>query len=344
MKVRAALLGMVLVACVSGSPSTLTPLDAPATRVPASQSDQSGAPRPTVATTPQPTFSGPELADRIDEIALESHLHALQQIAEDAGGNRATGTAGFDASVEYVAGVLAAAGYRVETQRFDVGATTSVNLLAEAPGEADGVLIVGAHLDSVLAGPGVNDNGSGVATLLEIARAIHELPPPVRTVRFAFWAAEEGGPFGSAAYVAGLSRRERDDVVAYLNFDMLASPNAVAFVYDEVDAAAGSDLITAAFAAALAEAGVAWEPIDLQGDSDHGPFVAADIPTGGLFSGGIELVTDAQARRSGTAVAGQPADPCSHRACDTIDNVDLETLLRTARVIAEVVAVLAVRD
>jgi aminopeptidase S len=293
--------------------------------------------------TPEPSFTGAEIANRLDPPAMFAHLEAFQRIANREGGNRATGTPGFDASVRYVSRVLAASGYRVDEHRFAIRAVESVNLLVGVPGTGDGMVMLGAHLDSVPAGPGINDNGSGVAALLEIARAIRELPPPAQTVRFAFWGAEEGGPFGSAAYAAGLSRSERDEIVAYLNFDMLASPNAVAFVYEEPDAAAGSERITAAFAEALESAGIAWEPIDLDGDSDHGPFIDAGVPTGGLFSGGIEPVTEEQAARTG-AVAGQPADPCSHRSCDTIDNVDLETLVRNAGVIAEVVAVLAGRD
>jgi Zn-dependent M28 family amino/carboxypeptidase len=131
--------------------------------------------------------------------------------------------------------------------------------------------------------------------------------------------------------------------VAYLNLDMIGSPNALRLVYDEPDAAEGSDAITDAFAAHFDAAGLPWEPIDLDGDSDHGPFTDAGIPTGGLFSGGIEPVTDAQAGRFG-ATAGVPADPCSHRPCDTIDNVDPGTLEVMARAAASVLAGLVSDD
>jgi aminopeptidase S len=159
-------------------------------------------------------------------------------------------------------------------------------------------------------------------------------------VRFAFWGAEEGGPFGSAAYVADLTPEERDEIAAYLNFDMLASSNAVSFVYDEAAAAPGSEAITELFSATLAFHALTPEPIDLEGDSDHGPFTDAGIPTGGLFSGGIEPVTELQAPRHG-AIAGQPADPCSHLACDMIDNIDLQTLTGLTAVIAFVLVDLA---
>lgn len=268
------------------------------------------------------------------------HLEALRAVADANDGNRATGSTGFEASVDYVASALEAAGYVVERRAFGARGVPSANLIADCLGSSGEVIIVGAHLDSVVAGPGINDNGSGVAALLVIAEALAGLPAPRRTVRFAFWGAEEGGPFGSAAYVEALDSAERDRIVAYLNFDMLASPNAVRFVYDEAGAAPGSDRLTDLFAAALEGAGLAWEPIDLEGDSDHGPFADAGIPTGGLFSGGIEVVTQAQAEASG-ARAGEAADLCSHRACDTIDNVNTGILEQMARAIARVLVALA---
>jgi aminopeptidase S len=348
MKPRGLLLSLLLVACTSVAPSPSSPSPA-VTRSPGGASTPLPADRPlasarpTPEATPQPSFTGAEIANRLDPPAMFAHLEAFQRIAGGASGNRATGTSGFDASVRYVSRVLAASGYRVDEHRFEAAGAASVNLLVEVPGTGDGVLVLGAHLDSVPAGPGINDNGSGVAALLDLARAIRELPPPVRTVRFAFWGAEEGGPFGSAAYVADLTMAERDEIVAYLNFDMLASPNAVTFVYDEADAIDGSEAITTRFVGHLGFAGLASERIDLEGDSDHGPFVAAGIPTGGLFSGGIEPVTDRQAARHG-ATAGEPADACSHRACDTIDNVDLAILSRLSHVIARVLGDLALGD
>jgi aminopeptidase S len=341
MKPRGLSLSLLLVACASTTPATPSPMPTPAVSPMTSPSDPpraSASPMP--EGTPEPSFGGLQIASRIDPLAMLAHMEALQRIADDHGGNRAAGTSGFDASVRYASRALAASGYRVEVQRFDLGGTTSVNLLVEVPGTRDGVVMLGAHLDSVRAGPGINDNASGVAALLELARAIGELPPPGRTVRLAFWGAEEGGPFGSAAYVAELGRAERDEIVAYLNFDMIASPNAVTFLYDEAAAAAGSEAITARFASQLEFIGLSWEPIDLEGDSDHGPFIDAGIPTGGLFTGGLEPVTEPQAARHG-AIAGQPADPCSHRACDTIDNVDMAVLTQAADTIARALGDLA---
>ena len=240
----------------------------------------------------------------------------------------------------YVAAQLEAAGYDVARQSFDVAGTTSTNLVAERQGGGDELLIVGAHLDSVIAGPGINDNGSGVATLLVIAEQLAELPVPHRSIRFAFWGAEEGGPFGSQAYVDGLAPDERDRIVAYLNFDMLGSPNFIRFVYAEAAAPAGSDELTSLFTSYFESAGLAWEPINLEGHADHGAFTAVGIPTGGLFSGGREPKTDAQAAAFG-GTAGAPADPCSDVACDTIANLSDVALDQMSDAVAHAVATLA---
>lgn len=294
----------------------------------------------TPSPTPAERLSSEALRAAVDVASIRAHLEALQRIADANGGNRATGTSGFDASVAYVAAELEAAGYDVARQSFDVEGTTSTNLVAERHGGTDEVLIVGAHLDSVAAGPGINDNGSGVSTLLVIAQRLAELPVPHRSIRFAFWGAEEGGPFGSQAYVDGLAPVERDRIVAYLNLDMLGSPNFIRFVYAEASAPAESDELTSLFASYFESAELAWEPINLEGHSDHGAFSAAGIPIGGLFSGGFEPKTDAQADAFG-GTAGAPADPCSDVACDTIANVSDVALDQMSDAVAHAIATIA---
>ena len=252
---------------------------------------------------------------------IGTHLEALQAIADVNGGNRAAGTSGYSASVEYVQLTLEDAGYLVERHPFTAGGVSSVSLIVERVGlDAESVVMLGAHLDSVPAGPGINDNGSGVMSLLALAQRLRAYAPPARTVRFAFWGAEELGRLGSRAYVASLTADERARIVAYLNFDMLGSPNYSRFVYAEAAAAPGSEALTELFGDYFAEIGLSWAPIDLAGDSDHGPFTDVGVPTGGLFSGGIEPKTDAEAAAFG-GIAGVPADACSHRGCDTIANI-----------------------
>jgi len=283
------------------------------------------------------------LVERIRPGMLARHLGALQEIADLHGGHRATGSEGFEASMAYVEDMLHAAGHTAERQGFRVEGIAGTNLVVDWPGGGPGVVILGAHLDTVPGSPGMNDNASGVAAVLGIAEALAELPAGERTIRLAFWDAEEGGPFGSRAYLEGLTSGERDRIVGYLNLDMIASPNALTLVYDEAAAAPGSQRITDEFAVYLDAAGLPWDPVDLEGDSDHGPFTAAGIATGGLFSGGIEPVTETQAARF-DATPGISADACSHRPCDTLDNVDPATHLELARAAAHVLATLAERS
>ena len=326
----------ILIACTTTVVPTVplpTPLSA------ASPTIATPTPSPRSTPTPSPLTSD-GLRPAIEVGDIRRHLDELQRIADANGGNRATGTIGFDASVEYVAEQLAAAGYEVERQAFSVGSQQSTNLLVERTGASDEVVMVGAHLDSVIAGPGINDNGSGVATLMVLAERLAEAPDPHRTIRLAFWGAEEGGPFGSQVYVDRLAPAHRDHIVAYLNFDMLGSTNFIRFVYAESAAAPGSTELTSLFASYFERQGLAWEPIDLTGHADHGAFRSAGIPTGGLFSGGREPKTDAQAATFG-GTAGAPADPCSDAACDTIDNVNDVILDQMADAVAHAVATLA---
>ena len=198
------------------------------------------------------------------------------------------------------------------------------NVIADSrPGSGQRVVIAGGHLDSVPAGPGINDNGSGVAALLEAAEALGPRPPGAH-VRLAFWAAEELGLYGSRRYVRSLSGRERGRIAAYVNLDMVGSRRAVREVYD------GAPPIERALRRALTRpAGEA----DMGNSSDHAPFQRAGIPVGGLYTGSAE-----------SAPGGKPRDPCYHRRCDTIDNVNRGVLLEMARAAAEALGDLSRRN
>jgi Zn-dependent M28 family amino/carboxypeptidase len=214
----------------------------------------------------------------------------------------------------------------------DENARTS-NVIADSPGgDPDKVVVVGAHLDSVVEGPGINDNGSGTATILEIAEQLKaQKVKPRQKVRFAFWGAEEAGLLGSEHYVADLSDTELGQIYANLNFDMLGSPNYVRFVYDgdgsdtALAGPPGSAEIEDIFTSYLAGRNLASEPTEFNGRSDYGPFIAVGIPAGGLFSGAEGIKTEEQAQVYG-GTAGEPYDPCYHQACDTITNLNTDAL------------------
>ena len=213
------------------------------------------------------------------------------------------------------------------------------NVVADLPGRRSGVVLLGAHLDSVANGPGINDNGSGTALVLEAARQARRLRiRPRYGLRFAFWGAEELGLFGSTSYVESLSPRQRSRIRGVLNLDMVGSPNFVRVVYDGAGQPPGSLRIERAFRAYFASRGLAVEEASLGGSSDHAAFARAGIPVGGLFTGADDLKSAELARRFGGS-GGQAFDACYHKACDTVANVDLRVLDQ----LADAAAVVAVR-
>ena len=213
---------------------------------------------------------------------------------------------------------------------------TTYNVIAETPGgDPNNVVLVGAHIDSVPRGPGINDNGSGSAGILAMAEALQGRDIHNK-VRFAWWNAEEFGLLGSHHYVNTSSQADLDKIALNLNFDMIGSPNAVRFVYDGDNSAFpvgpgaaegpdGSGLIEKVFHDYFADAGLTSAETPFSGRSDYGPFIAKGIPAGGLFTGAEGIKTAEQAAVFG-GTAGQAYDPCYHLVCDTIDNLDTVAL------------------
>jgi Iap family predicted aminopeptidase len=193
------------------------------------------------------------------------------------------------------------AGHRVTVRVQAVSQRAEVdNVIADSPAatNADRIVMAGAHLDSVAAGPGINDDGSGVAALLEVAEAVRDQP-----VRIGFWAAEELGLDGSRHYVDGLTGSQRDRISAYLNLDMVGTPGGALRVYGQREVAQALDLA----------AGGALKRTSIGGASDHASFARVGIPVGGLYTG---------------------THGCYHRACDTVRRVD-RPLVRRAAVATE---------
>jgi hypothetical protein len=202
----------------------------------------------------------------------------------------------------------------------DSEAGSTQNVIAEIGPSHGPVTMAGAHLDSVPGGPGVNDNGSGVATLLEVARTFGPRPPG--RVRLGFWGAEEEGLIGSQHYVRSLARAERREIAGYLNFDMLGSPNAVPAVYSDGDARLGR---------LLRRVYPGRERAVLVGNrSDGSAFQNIGVPVNGLYSGATE-----------PGPGGRPRDACYHLPCDSFANVNMKSLLPLARAAARALDLLA---
>ncbi|WP_420708401.1 M28 family peptidase [Streptomyces sp. ERV7] len=262
----------------------------------------------------------------IDVANVQAHLSQLGTIATQNGGNRRAGSGGYTQSLAYIKGKLQAAGYTVAEQNCTTCTYPSNNLIADWPGgPADQIVMLGAHLDSVSAGPGINDNGSGSATLLENALVLAQKNPTMtKHVRFAWWTDEEQGLNGSEFYVNRLSSTDRAAIKAYYNFDMVGSPNGGYFI-NNVNSTQAAPL--KAYWASLNLA--PEENVEGQGRSDDASFQAAGIATSGYAAGASDRKTSAQAAKWG-GTANAAYDSCYHSACDTPSNISATVLDRSA--------------
>lgn len=230
----------------------------------------------------------------------------------------------------------------------EIERTPSESVIVDIPGTGCGWWVVGAHLDSVPAGPGINDNGTGVALLLQLAAILAEEEPLTDGVRLAFWGAEEIGLVGSLAYVRGLP--EDAAVLGNLNFDMIGSPNPARFVYDGDGSTFGvpqglpvppeNQGIEQAFVDHFEARSLAVDFVPYDGRSDYLGFALAGLPTGGTFTG-AEAVMPVEIADAHGGEAGRAYDACYHRECDTLDNVDATVLVEMSEAAADVLFRLA---
>ncbi|MFE1173984.1 M28 family peptidase [Streptomyces sp. NPDC058773] len=293
------------------------------------------------ADTPPGATAAADAPD-VDVAKVQAHLTELNAIATRNGGTRKSSGQGYRDSVAYVKNKLQAAGYTVTEQPCTSGCATGAgpNLIAEWPqGDAGKVYMFGSHLDSVGAGPGINDNGSGSAALLETALTLAQQHPAMAArARFAWWTDEEQGLNGSDFYVGSLSSTERSKIKAYYNFDMIASTNGGYFI-NHVTSTAAQPMKAY------------WDSLGLQpeentegaGRSDDYSFERAGIPTSGYAMGASARKTSAQAAKWG-GTANRAYDPCYHQSCDTTGNINATGLNRSVDGIAYTLWQLAVSN
>ncbi|KAL3417278.1 peptidase family M28 [Phlyctema vagabunda] len=225
---------------------------------------------------------------------------------------------------------------------------TTYNVIAQTKGgDPENVIHVGAHSDSVTAGPGINDNGSGSIGLLEVATQLTKFSVN-NAVRFSWWSAEESGLIGATRYVESLSKAELDKIRLYLNFDMIASPNFIYGIYDgdgsafNLSGPPGSAEAEKLFEDYFTnEAGLPWTPTEFSGRSDYGPFLDAGIASGGLFTGAEVLKTAEEAAIFG-GQAGVAYDVNYHGAGDNVANLNVGAFIQNTKAIAHAVATYAV--
>nr|WP_231713377.1 M28 family metallopeptidase [Arthrobacter sp. zg-Y769] len=234
-----------------------------------------------------------------------------------------------------------------------VRTVNSFNILADTrTGDPSRTVVVGAHLDSVPEGPGINDNGSGSAATLESAVQLAKEAPKgglENRVRFAFWGGEEDGLVGSEYYVDSLDEAGLAGTLLNLNFDMVGSPNFGRFIYDgDGDALGltgppGSDVIEEVFEEYFASEGLTSAPTEFSGRSDYAGFIANRIPAGGLFTGAEGLKTPEEAALFG-GTAGVAYDACYHAECDDINNINRTVLDQMSDAVAHSVITFALTE
>eukprot|EP01095_Lingulamoeba_sp_RSL-Kostka_P001376 TRINITY_DN11941_c1_g1_i1.p1 TRINITY_DN11941_c1_g1~~TRINITY_DN11941_c1_g1_i1.p1 ORF type:complete len:541 (+),score=175.03 TRINITY_DN11941_c1_g1_i1:161-1783(+) len=238
----------------------------------------------------------------------------------------------------------------IQTSTIDLLSDTMNLIACSKDGDENETIIQGSHLDSVPAGPGINDNGSGSAANLEVAIQWAKLKlTPVNKICFAFWSAEELGLKGSRYFVGDLVENNPEElkkIALNLNMDMIASPNYFRGIYNGYEAAepirAGSSRITQLYESYFIGIDQPTDLTEFDGRSDYGPFIENNIPAGGLFTGAEKIKTMEERTRYG-GVAGASYDTCYHQACDSTFNINYEVFIEMSRASATVVQELAMQ-
>lgn len=218
----------------------------------------------------------------------------------------------------------------------------TLNVVAQtAQGDPDNCVMLGAHSDSVPEGPGINDDGSGTLSLLEVATHLTQFDVN-NCVRFAWWAAEEEGLVGSDFYAASLSPAENEKVRLFMDYDMMGSPNFAYQIYNATNDASpvGSEELRDLYVDWYKAHNLSYTFIPFDGRSDYDGFIRAGIPAGGIATGAEGIKTKEEAKQFG-GKAGDWYDPCYHQLCDDVGNVNVTAWEINTRLIAHSVATYA---
>jgi aminopeptidase Y len=206
----------------------------------------------------------------------------------------------------------------------EVHTTVTDNIVAQTvEGDPDNCVMLGGHSDSVTAGPGINDDGSGSLTLLEVATQLTKFSVN-NCVRFAWWSGEEEGLLGSDYYAATLPEEENIKIRLFMDYDMLASPNFAYQIYNATNDLnpTGSQELRDLYVDWYKSQGLNYTFIPFDGRSDYDGFIRAGIPAGGIATGAEGIKTKEEEKAFG-GTAGDWYDPCYHQLCDDVGNLNL---------------------
>ncbi|KAI8963296.1 Zn-dependent exopeptidase [Daldinia sp. FL1419] len=218
----------------------------------------------------------------------------------------------------------------------------TTNIIAQTiEGDPDNCVMLGGHSDSVSEGPGINDDGSGSLTLLEVATQLTKFTVN-NCVRFAWWAGEEEGLLGSDYYVEVLPKEENLKIRLFMDYDMMGSPNFAYQVYNATNAAnpEGSEQLRNLYVEWYETHGLNYTFIPFDGRSDYDAFIRHGIPGGGIATGAEGIKTKEEEAMFG-GKAGEWYDPCYHQLCDDIGNVNSTAWLANTQLVAHSVATFA---
>ncbi|GAW20196.1 hypothetical protein ANO14919_096930 [Xylariales sp. No.14919] len=223
-----------------------------------------------------------------------------------------------------------------------VNTINTTNLIAQTVGgDPENCVMLGAHSDSVGEGPGINDDGSGSLTLLEVATHLTKFSVK-NCVRFAWWAGEEEGLLGSDYYVDTLPEDENRKIRLFMDYDMMGSPNFAYQVYNATNAVnpTGSEQLRDMYVDWYESKGLNYTFIPFDGRSDYDAFIRNGIPGGGIATGAEGIKTKEEELMFG-GKAGDWYDPCYHQLCDDVSNVNATAWLINTQLVAHSVATFA---
>jgi aminopeptidase Y len=215
----------------------------------------------------------------------------------------------------------------------DVKQIITNNIIAQtAAGDPENCVMLGAHSDSVAEGPGINDDGSGTISLLEVATQLTKFNV-TNCVRFAWWAGEEEGLLGSDYYVATLPKEENQKIRLFMDYDMMASPNFAYQIYNATNAAnpEGSEELRDLYIDWYEDQGLNYTFIPFDGRSDYDGFIRNGIPGGGIATGAEGIKTKKEAEMFG-GKAGDWYDNCYHQLCDDLGNLNMTAFVVNTKV------------
>ncbi|KAH6898166.1 hypothetical protein B0T10DRAFT_431881 [Thelonectria olida] len=224
----------------------------------------------------------------------------------------------------------------------EVKTISTKNIIAQTRGgDSDNCVMLGGHSDSVTEGPGINDDGSGSISVLEVATQLTKFKVN-NCVRFAWWAAEEEGLLGSDHYVEVLPEDENQKIRLFMDYDMMASPNFAYQIYNATndESPAGSEELRDLYVDWYEEQGLNYTFIPFDGRSDYDGFIRGGIPAGGIATGAEGVKTKDEAKQFG-GKAGEWYDPCYHQLCDDLSNVNYTAWVVNTKLIAHSVATYA---